>query len=670
LYKTLDKTFVMPYTVSKQPNARQDRRLPHKENPIYVPLISPSAHFAFRSRLDLGKALTLLGLVFLACLLTTRSAHAQSDGQSPDQWIVQNQNNDTVSTNANGPFYLLDAPAANGICTYPSDMTPADFYNTCPLCPYYFPNFFDGTPNPGLVSGIDVFGWVANYSIYDYQYWNGTTYEAYNGTTITNVSTPMTIIFKYAGTGTPPAYLDILVCGTVQAEAQSDVFGGKGILDPSELSATFSASDGLGESMSATANPWVPNSTSLPGSLFQLPAHPSGSYLMRLPVVDGKVTVSTLAEASANEINLVPYAPVGNGDWHGNGEASASGSASASATAQIDTRDVTISANVDTTSKKVPLLDANGNQTSDANGDPNYTTAPNTGDADGTMHGDTIYSYHDFVTTYDSGPVDTDKPNWITFTPNYVGNWHYKSGTTHNGDSIVVPDVVDPDTWSWSPNESEDTWDYGKCFMPWATNFTEEDEVPTGQDASTVYNVTYSATDNTDQASATANYVMTVHDPYEKNYPDHVQHVPTKIRTAPDAAYALATYPGETLNVGVTQGDSWTVSSTFNCPIALASWVSSAIGINVQVSHQVSYASTVTLPVTGTYSYQGQTLTVQPGDETYIEEFDQHARHYGKVDTWSTGGYTGTQPYDYSVPDNPAGGFQVHMPLIHTITGQ
>ena len=83
------------------------------------------------------------------------------------------------------------------------------------------------------------------------------------------------------------------------------------------------------------------------------------------------------------------------------------------------------------------------------------------------MYGDTLYSYHSYTdNSVNGGDLVTDAPllNWIYFTPNYTGNWHYKQGITHDGNSIVVPNVVAPD-WSWSPNESEDSWDYGKCSI-------------------------------------------------------------------------------------------------------------------------------------------------------------------------------------------------------------
>ncbi|MGI4789981.1 MAG: hypothetical protein ACRYFS_14165, partial [Janthinobacterium lividum] len=342
---------------------------------------------------------------------------------------------------------------------------------------------------------------------------------------------------------------------------------------------------------------------------------------------------------------------------------------------QQDNREITLSASIDATSKKSLLLDASGNQTSDANGDLNYTGTPNVRGSDGAMHGDTLYTYHNFVSQSPAPgssiippPIDTGEPNWVYFTPTFVGGWHWKAGTTQNGDSITVPDVVAPDTWIWSPNESEDTWDYGKCSMPWAAKYTQLDGNASGQDTPTSYNVSYTATDNTDQANAVASYMMTVHDPLEKNYPDHTQRIINNIRPVPNVVYARAGYDGQPLTVNVAVGDAWTVTGTLNVPVALASWVASAIGVNIQVSHQASFSAGVTSTVSSPYTYNGVSYTVHQGDETYMEKFDEHVSHYGKADTWGANGYSGTQAYSFLVPDNPAGGYQPHLPLVSSIS--
>ncbi len=323
-----------------------------------------------------------------------------------------------------------------------------------------------------------------------------------------------------------------------------------------------------------------------------------------------------------------------------------------------DGRDLSLGGPV--TNKKVPALDANNNQTVDANGDPNFVPGPN---APG--QGDTIYSYYDTETpppgTGLAGdpPPSTSSPivNQLTFTPQFTGNWHWK---TVPGGSSTVPDVVSPDTWKWSLPESNDTWAQGIWDMPYAQNFGYLNGQPTGSDAPTSYTLTYSATDNYDGAQASAGFQMTRHDPIEKNYTDHHPHIPINFRPAPDAAYAYAAYPGQTLTVGCTNGDSWTVTGSVSGPIA--QYVLGTLGLSGSLSRQYSFSSTVTSAVAD------PPIQIMTGDETYLEEFDQVVRHYGKVDTWGVSGYEGTSSYDFTVPDDPSGGYRAHLPLIHTGT--
>ena len=131
------------------------------------------------------------------------------------------------------------------------------------------------------------------------------------------------------------------------------------------------------------------------------------------------------------------------------------------------------------------------------------------------------YSHH-YWTDGGDPPSTMDIPfsNWITFTPNFEGVWHWKSWTNHNGDPCSAPDVVDPDIWSWSPNESEDGWDYGKVSMGYG-QIEYVDGVAQGQPTGNqTYHVSYTATDNTDKASATANAKIALHDEWENKQND------------------------------------------------------------------------------------------------------------------------------------------------------
>ena len=580
---------------------------------------------------------------------------------NPADWVVQDENGVTIPSSSSA-YQLHPSQTGTFTDTYPPgpttlDVLPVDGRSICAGGWLYYLLADNIGPNRnGFWSQLDG------------------SLLPWNGSQSVDIKGHLEADWVYIGPPPAPPYVDIQATTQQEADATADyglslVFSG--------VSATATANDGLGGVITATA---APHLTLLPYSFGDAVYLPLQSYYhWRVPVVGGKARVVVNGHVSGTASDGIAY-----GDYIGynastptNGGTVATSDSTLAGTMQHDDRAVTISADVDTTSKKVPLLDAAGNQTTDANGDPNYTTASNAADLNGTMHGDTIYSYH-FYTDYTQNSGDGGGSvydallwNWIDFHPNYTGNWHYKQGITHNGDSVIVPNVVAPDTWSWSPNESEDTWDYGKCSMPWATNYSETDTTgPTGQDAPQEYDVQYSATDNTDGANAIAKYIMTVHDPYEHNYPDHTAYVLNHFRPVPGPAYSRASYDNEALTVNVTNGDSWTVTGSINCPLAMAKWVASAIGLTFQVSRQYSFSAGVVQTVTSPYSYHGQTYTVHEGDETYMEEFDQYVRHYGKVDTWGVSGYSGAQPYDFLLPDNPSGGYQAHLPLIQTITGR
>ena len=334
-----------------------------------------------------------------------------------------------------------------------------------------------------------------------------------------------------------------------------------------------------------------------------------------------------------------------------NGPVGANASASIGATASIVNRDLTLSASVDSTSHKK----ADPNTPVDANGDPNYIPEANTRSADGTMHGDTIFSYHSLVSRTTTGGGDpattsTDTPliNWINFTPNFGGDWHWRYGVDHSGNVVRAPDVIYPDTWSWTPSEGEDNWDYGRCSMPMAPKYAVSAGEPDGSDAPTTYNVSYTATDNTDHVTASASYVMTVHDPLENNYPDHMsRHIEDVHKVGPYVRSTPGTGP---LSVYAEQGDSWTGGISVSGPAA--GWLAETLGLSLQFSYTWSYNEGVQIPVND----------VPVGYGTYMEAFKVYKRHVGKVDSWTTGGYAGTIPYTIEVADGL--GYQAHTPPV------
>ena len=139
-------------------------------------------------------------------------------------------------------------------------------------------------------------------------------------------------------------------------------------------------------------------------------------------------------------------------------------------------------------------------------------------DPDGTAHGDTIYSYHSIITPLEGDQCDTDVVNWQTFHPVFSGNWSLLA----SGDSYI-PDL---DSWSWSPDESSDTWDTGIWSMPHGNiNYTSDPTQSSWQgspDNPLPKTMTYTATassshinSNDDGATVTAKYILTLHDQVE-----------------------------------------------------------------------------------------------------------------------------------------------------------
>lgn len=419
----------------------------------------------------------------------------------------------------------------------------------------------------------------------------------------------------WSGPGPQPASADFLVSTQLYAQASADYGSGRAT---SGLSVTATVTvDAFKETASASAG----DGASLSGV-----QSVNGFHLVRA-AVDPKTGIAEVYVAGTTHwviSDTAPYATAG--------ATTAVGGSLVRAGAIPDSRDLTISATVDATNKKVPLLDANGNQTKDANGDSNYTSAPNTRGTDGTMHGDTIYSYHNYVTQNNTDPpivLDTGTLNWIYLSPAFIGGWH------SNAQGVFLPSP-----WQWSPNESHDTWDQAQCSMPWAPNYTMTDNVPNGQDSPKTYPIKYSATDSMDGANATANYVMTVHDPLESNYPDHESDIRTNWRQITINLQSSGLQ--DNLGGGIAITIAYSLSASFGGPEG--SWIAKTLGFNLVATAEEDYQTTSSI----------STSKVPIGWVTAIWEYDHYYDHVGKVDTWTTTGYGGTTPYYIrEIPSDP-----------------
>lgn len=261
-------------------------------------------------------------------------------------------------------------------------------------------------------------------------------------------------------------------------------------------------------------------------------------------------------------------------------------------------------------------------------------------DADGTTHGDTIYSYlADYLPRTEEGfPSTEDHKNWQVFHPYLTGSWSQRP--------MINLEAGPNINWQWSPNESEDTWSMGKVSMHYRT-FRTFNDAPQHQDTSEERDITYTATDNQDGATATATYILTVHDPYEKyidNPPapsrENIQRRGSISFTATPAALTGTSY--------FEQADSWGASISAAGP--LDKWIADILGFRLDLSYSftVNQGASVNL---GPY---------QPGYGSWAETYDEYTTYTGTAKIYDAGGYCGTHDYYVKVPTGT--GIQAHSP--------
>lgn len=136
-------------------------------------------------------------------------------------------------------------------------------------------------------------------------------------------------------------------------------------------------------------------------------------------------------------------------------------------------------------------------------------------DSDGTIHGDTTYSYK---STSDSGgtildpsvPITVAFWNWQQFTADLVGDWSKKNAFPIPG-SFQIRDV----TYKWNPAYSEANMLWNKWSQKFGTMNFELGSWKGTPDSPNAESLIYTATDNVDGAKADATYILTKHDSVE-----------------------------------------------------------------------------------------------------------------------------------------------------------
>ena len=271
-------------------------------------------------------------------------------------------------------------------------------------------------------------------------------------------------------------------------------------------------------------------------------------------------------------------------------------------------------------------------------------------DVDGTGHGDTIYSYHIFDSAKLFGN-DEDIINWQTFFPVFGGAWHTKLGPNQN---LTWPDV----SYVWNPPESQNDWATGLWSMHHGA-MNKDLELPTPlkwtKDASpaTVGAETYTATDNVDGASATANYILKIHEPLELQGDQVLIRQPENYRTAPGAEWGVSSADDGDVQVYKENSVSWTIGATFGGDVDVAGWA------RLSITGDVSRQTTVNLGVSVTVHH------VPQGYGCYAIIFDVYDLHSGVVKLWDEGGFVKDSVYSFKEPSNPPGGVIPSAPLVY-----
>ncbi len=124
-----------------------------------------------------------------------------------------------------------------------------------------------------------------------------------------------------------------------------------------------------------------------------------------------------------------------------------------------------------------------------------------------TTHGHSIYSYHSW---FQGGDVWNNQ----TYKPSFGGIWSQKQSNeiSYTG---TVPDV----TWNWAPANplmTGDTWSSATRTIPKGS--VAQSAIPEWMgpaSSPSQVGISYTATDNMDGATETANYILHLHDKYE-----------------------------------------------------------------------------------------------------------------------------------------------------------
>ena len=469
-------------------------------------------------------ALLILGL------LTAPPAKAQTSGGYPgggsggypgggsgggypgSGWNVTDADGNSIPP-LSGGYPLTGTATGAATNTYPQDMTNAALvppyydptygwvnnsqwlqaasggphsYDPNPLgTPYLYNGGTTSAPSASIALNATAHNYAANNSYYgsfnpsappfftNQMYQNPLSCEPVNGTVTGRTTGTLWAYWNWTGSGGAPDHLDLLLTTNVQASKSYENGA-----EQTSLTATATASDGDPYNETASSDNGVPSVI--------------GRHLLRVPVSGGVAAVSLNGNVSASATNNMAYGALGEYPYPNyyaptTGPTGALSYGSVSATANQDDREV--------------VLHRDG-----ARGEIT--------DPDGTTHGDTIYSYEEYSNNgVDNSTTENHHINWQTFHAVFTGGWRFLSNYVYPPDDSegYAPDNF---AWTWTPNESQDTYRTGYWAVIDGAYELFEGQWQGSPSGVQQRNIVYTATDS-DGATATATYILSVHDPYE-----------------------------------------------------------------------------------------------------------------------------------------------------------
>ena len=267
-------------------------------------------------------------------------------------------------------------------------------------------------------------------------------------------------------------------------------------------------------------------------------------------------------------------------------------------------------------------------------------------DAAGNIHGDTIFSYYQYVDGVDPAFRKQFVQNVQMFYPSLFGGWHinYQDGT-----GVM---------FTWSPSHTDDTWNAASRLCSTGTMewYNGSGTWAGTSDTPNLFIQTYMATDTTNSATATAQYYLTKHSPLEP-----LQTNPDQMRiediTRPPGAQWGRSQNGEDIAVYLEKSYSWTASVSVSTELPVSIWEGQNFGIDVGFS--ITYTENLGVSVTA--------HNVPAGYGTYLEVFTVYKYHTGTVNKWDAGGFVGVAPYSIKEPNGD--GIQTHFPYVSLPSG-